>query len=128
SGRQVMETVGSARDGWTRRKAEAALRHRLADVEREEYVRPRSVAFETVALAWLDEYPAAQALKASTIEGYRCIVRSHLVRAFGGENVGAIDTARVERYIASKRRAGLSARTVNRHVNVLGLIFRSAKR
>lgn len=40
NGRQVKERVGSASEGWTRRKAEAALRARLTDVDRDGYRKP----------------------------------------------------------------------------------------
>src|SRR5438128_1435900 len=114
-----METLGSSPE-WNRRKAEQALRHRLADVEREGYTRPKPTRFETFALAWLDEYPVAQSLKTSTVEGYTYIVKTHLVSVLGREELSAIDVAMIERYVARKRRT-LSARTVNRHLNVLGL-------
>jgi hypothetical protein len=39
-GRQVKERVGSAAEGWTRRKAKAALRARLTHVDRDGYVKP----------------------------------------------------------------------------------------
>ena len=48
AGAQIMETLGSERHGWTRKKAEAELRERLVRVERKNYpaseaahVRPR---------------------------------------------------------------------------------------
>jgi len=126
SGRQTMETLGKSPE-WNRRKAEAVLRHRLADVDREGYTRPEPTRFEAYALAWLDSYPVSQSLKASTTAGYGVIVRAHLVPAFGREELSTIDVARIERYIATKRKT-LAARTVNRHLNLLGLILRAARR
>jgi integrase len=126
SGAQVMETLGRSPE-WNRRKAEAALRHRLADVEREGYTRPERMTFASFADAWLDTYPVAQSLKTSTFEGYRYIVKTHLIPELRREELSAIDVAMIERYVARKRRT-LSARTVNRHLNVLGLILRAARR
>ena len=54
-GRQIMETVGAERDGWTRRKAEAELRERLVRVERRGYRRPKPLTFGEYADTWLDE-------------------------------------------------------------------------
>jgi integrase len=127
TGRQVMETLGTSPE-WNRRKAQAALRARLAAVEGEErWTRPERTTFEGYALEWLDTYPGAKGLKASTTTGYGIIVRAHLAPYFGNEEVSAIDPAMVERYIATKRKT-LSGRTVNRHLNILGLILRSARR
>ena len=39
-GRQVMETVGRERDGFTRKQAEAELRERLVNVERRGWRKP----------------------------------------------------------------------------------------
>ncbi len=36
----MKERVGSAAEGWTRRKAKAALRARLTHVDRDGYVKP----------------------------------------------------------------------------------------
>jgi hypothetical protein len=65
-GRQVTETLGRADAGWTKRTAEAALRNRLADVERLGLKRPQPTTFATFASRWLDGYPAATGLKRST--------------------------------------------------------------
>jgi hypothetical protein len=123
----VGEDRGVVGGGWSRRRAAAELRHRLADVEREGYTRLEPTRFEPFALTWLDEYAVAQSLKTSTVEGYTCIVKSHLVPDLGREELSAIDVSRVERYVARQRRT-LSARTVNRHLNVLGLILKAARR
>lgn len=45
SGRQVKERLGPEADGWTKRKAERELRHRLADVERNGWRKPRALTF-----------------------------------------------------------------------------------
>lgn len=127
SGRQVMETLGTSPQ-WNRRKAQAALRARLAAVEGEDkWTRPEPTKFDAVAHEWLDVYPAAKGLKATTTTGYGIVVRAHLVPFFGSEEVSVIDPAMVERYIAVKRTT-LSGRTVNRHLNLLGLILRGAVR
>ncbi len=57
-GRQIMETLGSERDGWTHRKAEAELRERLVRVERQGYRRPRRLTFDEYPQEWLEGYEA----------------------------------------------------------------------
>jgi integrase len=125
TGRQVKETVGSAADGWTKRKAEAALRNRLSDVEREGYCRPEPVTFKTVALEWLDTYPDAHGLKRSTREGYHLIVNVALIPALGTFRLDEVDVQRVERYIATAAADGLAPRTIGNHLNVLRLVLAS---
>ena len=127
SGKQVMETLGRSPE-WTRRKSEAALRHRLADVEREGFTRPRPLDFATFADAWLDEYPEARGLKHSTRRGYEIILDRHLKPALGRLRLAEIDVEAVERFVVEKRRAGLSPATVNRALNVLSLVLNAAIR
>lgn len=127
SGAQTMETLGRSPE-WNRRKAEAALRHRLADVDREGFLRPASDLFSTVATTWVVEYPVAKGLKHSTARGYEIIVNRHLVPTFGRRKVAEIGVEDVERMLARMRRDGLSAGTCNRVLNVLSLILKSARR
>jgi integrase len=54
-GRQVMETLGPERDGWTRRKAKAELRERLVKVERRGWRKPAPLTFGVYADGWLEE-------------------------------------------------------------------------
>jgi len=46
-GRQVRERLGKASDGGSKRKAEAALRARLTDIERGAYWRPDPETFRS---------------------------------------------------------------------------------
>lgn len=46
-GRQVKERLGREVDGWTERKAKAELRHRLSDVERKGWRKPRALTFKS---------------------------------------------------------------------------------
>ena len=111
TGRQVKETLGPAPE-WTKRRAEAALRNRLSDVEREGYRKPDAVTFQTVAEEWLATYPDAHALKRSTREGYDLIVNVALVPAFGTLRLDQVDDERIERYVADAARDGLAPRTI----------------
>jgi integrase len=135
SGRQVWEKLGREAEGWDRKKAKAELRDRLNAVERERYVRPSKLTFGAFADDFLATYPAKSELKRSSEEGYRNIIENHLRPAFGSLPLTEITVARVDRYIASKKRqvqrrsprvqgkAGYEARSINRHLNVLSLIL-----
>ena len=125
-GKQVKERLGPAREGWTKRKAEVALRARLTDVAREGYRKPEPVTFETFAREWIKSYPDAKGLKHSTARGYEALVEQHLIPSFGHLRPDAVDVEQVERYVTSARRAGNAPRTVNRHLNVLSLVMRAA--
>ncbi len=59
TGRQVKETLGRAADGWTKRRAEQALRARLTDVEREGYVKPEPLTVAAFADRFLAEHVLA---------------------------------------------------------------------
>lgn len=61
-------------------------------------------------------------------EGYRQIIESHLIPSLGSSSLSALDASRIELYVAAKRKAGLAPRTVNRQLNLLSLILRSAVR
>jgi Phage integrase, N-terminal SAM-like domain len=122
-GRRVAETLGREADGWDKRRATDALRERLVDVKREGRRRLEPVTFGAFAREWLDTYPDTKDLKRLTREGYESIVEAHLVPAFGRLLLSAIDVAKVDAYLARKRRGGLAPRTLNRHLNLLHAPF-----
>lgn len=122
-----METLGRAPE-WNERKAKAALRHRLADVERDGFKRQKPLDFATFAETWLAEYPEGRGLKHSTRKGYEVIVHRHLKPALRDVALADIDVAEVERLVVGKRRAGLTPATINRMLNVLSLVLNAAIR
>jgi len=127
SGKQVRELLGPAPE-WTKRKAQAALNARLTDVRREGYRKPEPETFKSFVAGWVDDHCDSNGLKMSTRQGYRLILDGHLLPVFGSVRLAEIAVARIEDYKASKRRAGLAPRTINRHLNLLSLIFDSAQR
>jgi integrase len=139
AGKQVMETLGPERDGWTRKKAQAELRARLVAVEREGYRKPVPMTFESFGRRWVTEHCDRRGLKRSTRRGYEAILE-RLIFAFAGLRLDEIDAGTVERFIAgasrgsSGRKAGkrrrdpLAPRTVNRHLNVLHALLDAAVR
>ena len=48
--------------------------------------------------------------------------------ALGSLKLAAVDVDELERYVAHKKRAGLQPRTINRHLNVLSALFKTAVR
>jgi integrase len=125
SGRRVLETLGHEPE-WTRERAEAELRRRLVDVERDGWRAPGKVTFAEFAAEWLDGYCEAHALKRTTASSYRTIVNKHLIPAFRTQRLAEVDVIAIEKYVSRKLRAGASPRTVNSHLQVLGLICKAA--
>lgn len=98
---------------------------RLVDVTREGRRKLEPVRFETFAAEWIDKRDAEDELKRSTLEGYRSIIENHLTPTLGRFHMGAIDAPQLERYKVTKRQT-LGPRTVNRHLNLLSLLFNAA--
>jgi integrase len=125
-GRQVMETVGPEREGWTRKKAEAELRERLVRVERGGYRRPAPLKFASYAETWFAEGETKRRWKPGTVSGYRNI-RERLVKHFGPMPLAAIRPRHVAEYVTELSKK-YSASTVNRDVDLLHAVFKSALR
>jgi integrase len=128
TGRQVMETLGPEREGWTRKKAQAELRARLVAVEREGLRRPEPLTFGKFAHGWLEEQAAAKGLKRSTRQSYATIVSRHLTPTLGRMRLDRIGVDEVERLVAGMRRKAYQPRTVNRTLNVLNGLMKAAVR
>ena len=130
SGRQVKERVGSAADGCTKRKAEAALRARLTDVDRVAYVKPEPLTLSVFADRFVAEHLPGRNLKRSTLVDYSLTIEKHLKPVLG--EVELVELARrpelVEGYVTIKLKEGLSPKTVRNHLALLGRMFRVAAR
>lgn len=129
AGERVLETLGADADGWTEAKARDVLRERLVDVKRDRRRKIAPVTLAEFAREWLPVYIATKALKRSTASSYRTLLERHLAPSKLGSTVlAAIDVDDVERYVAEKRKAGQSPASVNRHLNLLSLIFTAARK
>lgn len=128
AGEQAWERLGTDREGWTRPKARAVLDDRLSDVRREGLKRPSQITVADVALEWLEVYPTTKALKRSTASSYRSIVEKYLVPLLGHLRIEALGVGEIDRYVAERLADGLAPATVNRQLNVLSLIVRSARK
>jgi integrase len=81
--------------------------------------------FADAAAEWLRYIEHDRGRKPSTVVGYKVIVRSMLLPAFGGLQLDAITTAMIERWIGSLE---LSASTRTKAIVLLHGIFRRAKK
>jgi integrase len=132
-GNRQYVTLGADTEGWNRTKAEAALRHTLADVERgiwqpsrpEPVEAPTEVpTFHVFASEWL----AARRpeLRPRTVADYEWALSVHLLPFFKDYLLSEIDAALVDRYRASKSAEGTLApaqinKTLKRLAQVLEL-------
>ena len=126
SGRQVWEPLGSEREGWSRRKAEAELRDRLVRVEKHGYRRPQRVTFGDYAETWFAESETKRQWKPRTVAIY-VSVRRRLVGHFGAMPLDGIRPRDVAAYVDEASRS-LGASTVGRDIALLHAIFKTAIR
>lgn len=124
AGKQVMETLGPERDGWTERKARETLQDRLSDVRRKAYMKPRALTFKTYAETWFEQEAAKRRWKPKTVQTYR-FVRERLVEGFGPMKLDSIRPRHVAGYIGAMSSTH-GASSIRRDVDVLHSIFKSA--
>ena len=133
-GRRHFVTLGGAQDGWTLDKAEAELRHVLADVERGLWapIATRSVSspatptFHEFASAWLDARRGE--LRDTSIADYSWQLSNHLLPFFHAHRLSQITVAEVDRYREFKvREAVLSAESINKTITRLGQVLAVAE-
>jgi integrase len=128
-GRQVMETLGSERGGWTEKKSERALGAKLSEVERG-MRKPRRRTFGDL----LEEFEAVglrtKPRKKSTLASYKQTIATHLRPEFADQDLVRLSHSPevFERYAASKIEDGLSPKTVRNHLALLGQVFKMARR
>jgi integrase len=127
TGRQVMETLGAAADGWNERKAQRELRNRMTDVERDGYRRFQPLSFTAFAARWQRDYLPGRNLKPSTTLDYENTIRRHLLPFFGEFDLASITPADVDAYIAAKT-SKLSPKTIGNHLGTLRVMFKVAIR
>jgi len=133
-GRRHFVTLGGADEGWTRQRAEAELRHVLADVERGLWTPPAERAttspiapsFHEFASAWLEARRGE--LREASIADYSWQLSNHLLPFFHAHHLPQITVAEVDRYREFKVRKGvLSAESINKTITRLGQILAVAE-
>jgi integrase len=127
SGRQVQETLGREANGWTRRKAERELGARLSAIEKERWTRPTPETFAEFAAHWRTVWLPTRNLKRSTLVDYANTLDRHAIPYFGAMVLGQIGPEQIDGYVAEKM-STLSAKTIQNHLNLLGLILKTARR
>lgn len=116
-----------SREGLTRPQAERELRRRM---EADAVVRSPTTR-RTITEAgdeYIDHLEHVMERKATTIVDYRGYLRGHFERFFAERPLDRIDEGWVSAYLKHKRTSGLSAKTVQNHLNFMHGLFRFAKK
>jgi len=67
---------------------------------------------------WIPDYVEIQ-LKISTIEGYKSIIKNHIIPGLGNVRLDKLSPADIQGYIAERKRNGLSSRTLLQHYRII---------
>jgi integrase len=130
-GKRRYVALGTTEDGWSRARAEAELRHVLADVERgiwkphkpEPIEAPAAVpTFHEFSSDWLAGRHGE--IRPRTVADYEWAFSYHLLPFFKGHLLTEITVAEVDRYKAAKLRAGkLGAAQINKTLKLLAMVM-----
>ncbi len=133
-GKRRYVALGSAEEGWNRERAEAELRHVLADVERGIW-RPYEPAqapqvaevstFHEFASEWLENREPE--LRPKTVTSYRWQLSGHLLPHFARMHLDRIGPEEIDHYKATKLREGaLGPNQINKSLGLLAMILDAA--
>jgi integrase len=95
-------------------------------VQTDRYRRPKRITFAQLAREWCDGHESD--IKRSVARSYRAIVERHLIPELGHLKPEQLGVAEVERFVRTKRRGGLAARTLHNHLNVLRQVLGAGQR
>jgi integrase len=133
-GKRRYVALGTAEEGWNRKRAEAELRHVLADVERgiwrpyEPAQAPQTAeapTFHEFASEWLENREPE--LRPKTVKSYRWLLSGHLLPHFAQLHLDQIGAEDVDRYKAAKLREGaLGPNHINKSIGLLAMILDGA--
>jgi integrase len=125
-GRQIMETIGSERDGITEKQAQAELRERLVRVDKKGWRRPQRLLFRDYAEDWFEATAAKRSWSKNTRRAYRAGLK-RIQPFFGPMTLGAVKPSNVAAF--TREAIGrYGPTTVNQDLNLLHNIFASAVR
>ncbi len=133
-GKRHHVTLGKPEDGWSHERAEAELRHALADVERgiwQPYkpapveAPPEEPTFHEFASEWFARHEGDW--RTHTQTDYRWALSYHLLPWFKDHRLSQITIEEVDRYAAAKQREGvLSNNSINKTLTRLSQILEDA--
>jgi integrase len=133
-GKRRYVALGTAEEGWNRKRANAELRHVLADVERgiwrphepaQAPQTPEAPTFHEFASDWLENREPE--LRPKTVTSYRWQLSGHLLPHFAQMHLDQLGPKDVDRYKAAKLREGaLGPNQINKSLGLLAMILDAA--
>ena len=134
-GKRRFVTLGRTDDGWNPTKAQAELRHVLADVERGIWQAPQTTpdpceptvepTFHEFATEWLRG--SEPEWRPNTIHDYRWALELHLLPYFAQHRLSEITVEEVDRYKTGKLREGkIAANAINKTLTRLAQVLEVA--
>ncbi len=133
-GKRRYVALGTADEGWNRKRAEAELRHVLADVERgiwrpyepaQAPVIAEAPTFHEFASEWLENRDPE--LRPKTVASYSWQLSGHLLPHFARMRLDQIGPEDIDRYKAAKLREGaLGPNQINKSIGLLAMILDAA--
>jgi integrase len=134
NGQRQYVTLGALEDGWTEERAHRELAATLRDIEAGTWRPPSKLAavtplddptFHEFASEWFDA--KQREIRPNTANSYRNDLTRHLLPFFKDHRLSEISISEVDRYRASKVRAGeLKPRSINMHLALLAQILEVA--
>lgn len=97
--------------------AEELCAELLIEVKRGTYVKPDKTPFGEYLEHWLSTHKGN--IAPSTHEGYRRIIKGHVIPVLGQIPLHNLKTIQIQSYYTEKLNSGLSARTVQQHHSVI---------
>ena len=133
-GKRRFVTLGRPEEGWDRQRAEAELRHVLADIERGIW-RPAEQApapeireeptFHVFASEWFERHRPEW--RENTVNDYRWALTHHLIPFFTAHRLAEITVAEVDRFKAAKLAEGkIGPSQINKCLTRLAQILEEA--
>ena len=83
------------------------------------------ILFKTFAQDFMMNYSRANN-KPSEIHSKHCILKNHIIPAFGSAPIGSLTARQIDAYKSSKMGHGLNPKTINNHLIVLNKMLRTA--
>lgn len=135
AGRRRYETLGSAEEGWNRRRAEDELAATMAAVRAGNWQPRQQEQAEVLEVPTFHEFASdwlanrEPELRPKTVTSYRWMLTHHLLPAFAAKPLDAIRPEDVDRYKSAKLREGrLAPNQVNKTLGLLARILEAGRR
>lgn len=95
----------------TKKEAEKIMRETLSSIDGGAYIKPEKMTVAQYLNQWLDTYVEPN-LSATTSQGYKSIVRHHLIPGLGNTLLQRLEPSHIAKFYSDALESGLSNKTV----------------